>query len=311
MAIDNPHEPATEVTPLETELPAPSVVTHAGNSKEPDMLEVGVQDFGTTTIRGAVADKKLDPKAVPDTVASIPEHDEIVESVRAKAAPEKKSRKKLFVAIGSAVTAAAITLTAVFALGGDSDSSSKKAKTAPSALTSPESPNSATPNIANHNPEVVVPNSDDPAILARQLYTNYVNYLNTGDIKFLELWVPNINSDLGLQAQQRRSEVAQYQAQSHPNYHLVYPEGDEGIKVVSDQTDFTSSTQRTLTVDVHQEEFLDNRSATPSSDGWYRMRLTLNPYDRADGKEWLPSFSVDLGTPPASAPSGNVSHRPF
>lgn len=166
------------------------------------------------------------------------------------------------------------------------------------------------------NPQVALPTSKDPEALVRAWMKNYVNYINTGNEKFLQFFVDGMNSEVADKLRAERQTIAGYQAQQHSKYHLSIPTGDKGVKVVEDMTTLPAG-GTTITADVNVETYLDNRAYTPYANKDIRKQFTVGEFQRnnpdASGASvdvFLPTYISDLGAPPVDSSTKSAYGRP-
>lgn len=153
--------------------------------------------------------------------------------------------------------------------GGSTDS----ANSARGSVTLPAASTTTTPAF----PEaLMLPTSDDPEMLAQQLYSNFQNAINTNDLSFLGLFYTSTSATAGPPVQAAIAKMQQIHGiqLTSPSYH-------HNIKVLgaTSPVPFTpQDTSRTLTVNLDDQEIEHNGAETVDHPGV--QTLTLAPTQR-------------------------------
>src|SRR3990167_496303 len=196
---------------------------------------------------------------------------------------------------------------AYFATNG-SNSSEKTDATTSEQTNIPQTAVSPTPNTSETtSPEsqqgsegllpkdLLLPVSDDPQSLTGQLYSNYANFLNTGDERYLKFEIISTTSGLGEQAYTARQNSAPYLS-IHPGTRYVSTTSVDSSDNIDNPTFTPQDTQRVVVVKVNIK-LIDNSGNTlqefQNTDELTLKKVTRykNEIDRADPVDvWLISY---------------------
>jgi len=150
--------------------------------------------------------------------------------------------------------------------------------------------------VGNLPKDLILPNSNDPSQLASALYSNYQNYVNTGNMDYLDYEIVSNDGALGSEAATARQNLADYQNAAHSGAHYTFSAEVQGNPVFTNQ-----DTQRIMTINFEAKEYLDTGGA-PYKIFTGTRQLTLTEVTRYPDPEnqansvnvWLISEMQDL-----------------